>query len=243
MLLTQSILISSAILLPGFVFYAYLFAYTENVAELSYKTDKVISTVTIGIGTILSHLTFCGLIWLNSIIVSHSLIRFPIDVNPDFYRASLIGENVDFKIIGGLLLALIALCCIAFILACVFKNIRLFREKILNYSLGPFYGLYEETKPVNSMAMAYVVTRSSRDTPRYKQSLGYVGILQNLVHNGKEIEAIHLFKATPFYTKFTANDFSAEQIHRSGGGAMEMLVIQREEIANIAFRILKVEDI
>lgn len=241
MLLTHSVILSSAILLPGFVFYAYLFAYTENVAELSYKTDKIISTVIIGVGAALSHLTFCALLWFNKIILNYTSIKLPMKVNPDFYVIPIREESVNFEVIGGLLLALITLCAIAFCLAYCFKNIRSFREKILNYSLGPFYSLYEETKSVETMAMAYVVTKSSRDTSQYKQCLGYVGILQNLVHNGKEIEAIHLFKATPFYTKLTAKNFSAEQISKGSDGALEMLVIQREEIANIAFRILKVQ--
>lgn len=224
------------IFLPGLAFHLSLFSQNDHSVEVNHNTNPATYFGSISIGTVIAHFILSALLFVNEFVVKQlSEPLFNIDFNIYAFSTKNL-SNINVAVLCG---SLIFLCITMYVFAKSILRFQKISSFIIDLKYGPFSEFYKKTSDKNTLWLAHILTKTERQTTRYKQHLAYIGRVEKLVTSSGAISEIHLGDANPFFIKMTDNDFSTVDFYsgkgKKIGAPLDYICISHPEILNIVF--------
>ena len=239
MAFSYSLFLVLLLLFPGLCFWAG-FRLGERTDFLTPTPDRPNSTTTllmIVLGTMLGHLIGAGAFAAQAGWCRWTRACVTTDFDPNVYRALLRGAAAQNPIpdlaIEAWLVAMLATGVATFAIGLALARSRMVTDRLDPIAFGWLNPAVQAVKAGHAVVIAYVVTKTSHDG----LSLAYEGMVQQLgLDEDQSVRLVVLSEVDRFLVKI-----GPEGVERVSGdrAPLTQLQIRGEEIANIAFEVVR----
>jgi len=241
MQLSLGIITAFLLLLPGFGLYGAIFIKLGNggMEPIPPKPGSVLTLIIIAIGALVGHLLLSIFVVLNDLWCQLPIQCMNVGFDPDIYRALSGMKNIGLTAghVLSLLLVNIAISGLVFYLGGLFAKRKITKGLVSRLRYGAMADLIDKIEPENRYATAFVLTKIDRNCKTKDDDIvGYEGLLNDLIYDKSEIQAVHLSKCTAFYLRKEEKGMKKIEMQMSRK-KIPYLYIPKEEIRNIAFNI------
>jgi len=243
MQLGLGIILSFLILLPGFGLYGSIFTKLgrQGLDPIPPAPSSILTLLIISTGALLGHLFLSTIIVINSIWCNLTNLFFTVNFEPDVYRIITTNETGIYSagIIVILLLIDLLITLLVFAVGKWMAKHSITKHLISRLRYGALSDLLTKIEPEARFATAFILTKIERNSGTEETDIiGYEGVLDDLIYDKSEIQAVHISDCTAFYLRQKRDGLSKIDISPDKK-KIPFLYFPKEEIRNISFTVFE----